>query len=122
MHTSIVIIDVFKGNMTQTVWHLSCPLLNRQVKQERRGLAGEDQCSPVQEDTELQCWLGSGDLGSVSGTVTFWWVSPTACGGHGQLSVFPENSNRKWSAALLGAAQITSSVLPRWVRVVEAKG
>lgn len=62
--------------------------------------------SVVQEHTELLCWLGSGVPGSPSGTDTFWRVSPAAYGGYGQLSVFPENSNRKWSAAILGATQI----------------
>lgn len=77
----------------------------------------QDQCSPIQQDTELQCWLSSRDLGSVSGTVTFWWVPPTACGGHDQLSVFPENREPwKWGATnpLIGVITLAESVRDSW--------
>lgn len=70
--------------------------------------------------TELQCWLGSGDLG-------FWYCYLLISISHCLWKAWPalciyKNSNRKCSSSAIGAAQITSSVLPHWVRVVEAAG
>lgn len=57
---------------------------------------------------DLWLQLGSGDLGSISGTVSFLWVSPAVSEGHSQLSLFLENTSKKWSAAIPEAAQIAS--------------